>query len=620
MQSLAAPLSFTARAESLARVLVQGSAVAAVIVGCLVADPLVGLVAGLTFVVTAVMARWRFESTTAVVLFLAYINGGIMLAVSGPLKGAPLWLAAMSGLVAGGLPWRNWSAPLAWRWPLLLWLLGVALSWPIIAARETDFSLLTARAGLGAVIVGALANLSAALWLDSMLSWNAETIERRVARPLLASAIVSACAVFYQGFVDIAWLSGPPWIELRRAPGMMGDANPMAVALGIWAPLALAMLRTRHRVPVGGMVTIALWFAAWLTEARTVLLQLFTGIVGVLKGALSGIAWMRLAILLLSGTIVVVTIAAFVPFEFFVKGPISRLLANFPDRQPSAMLYQTLWARDGYGLAAVESIRQNPWSGVGVGTYNYIQLDYHPYTRVAAIFPDNAQNFWRQALAERGIFAFLAVVALTLSTCRLLVGRVQAPPLLASTLKATIIGLGLALMFGVPTQNWAIAITGATIVAWLHALRSQPKTFSGRRYTAALVMAWGLAVAGVAVDGWKAVTDLRPAVRAARVGDFYAYGFGDAQIGPDGSRGRAILGRAVAAVAVTSPVYEVRYWTPAARDARLRIWQDGTLVMDELVHPRQVGERVLPIPPRPGGVLFEFKSDSSDVVLAGRFR
>src|SRR5688572_29296850 len=127
MQSIATPLSLTARAESLARLLVQGSAGAAVVVGCLIADPVVGFGAGLTFVVTAGMARWRFESTTAVVLFLAYIHGGLMLAVPGPLKGAPLWLAAMSGLVAGGLPWRSWSAPLAWRWPLLLWLLGVAL-------------------------------------------------------------------------------------------------------------------------------------------------------------------------------------------------------------------------------------------------------------------------------------------------------------------------------------------------------------------------------------------------------------------------------------------------------------------------------------------------------------
>src|SRR5688572_4061952 len=145
MQTIAAPLSFTARAESLARLLVQGSAAAAVVVGCLIADPLVGFSAGLIFAVTAVMARWRFESTTAVVLFLAYINGGIMLAVPGPLKGAPLWLAAISGLVAGGLPWRSWTAPLAWRWPLLLWLLGVALSWPIIALRETDFSLVAPR-------------------------------------------------------------------------------------------------------------------------------------------------------------------------------------------------------------------------------------------------------------------------------------------------------------------------------------------------------------------------------------------------------------------------------------------------------------------------------------------
>ncbi len=229
MPSIGAPRSFTARAESLARVLVQASAVLAVVLGCLLAETPLAVAAGVIFVATAVMAWWRFESATAVVLFFAYINGGLMFAVPPPLTGAPLWLVAMSGLVAGGTSWSKWSSPFAWRWPLILWVLGVALSWPIIAARETDFSLLTARGGVAAVIVGALANVSAALWLDATLSWDAETIERRVARPLLASVIVSACAVFYQGFVDITWLSGPPWIALGRAPGMMGDANPMAV-------------------------------------------------------------------------------------------------------------------------------------------------------------------------------------------------------------------------------------------------------------------------------------------------------------------------------------------------------------------------------------------------------
>jgi hypothetical protein len=620
MQSIVTPPSFIARAETLARFLVQGSAASAVVVGCLLTSPSVGLAVGVTFVITALLARWRCELATAVVLFLAYVNGGLMLAFAPPLTGAPLWLAAMTGLVAGGVPWRSWRAPLAWRWPLILWVLGVALSWPIIAAREMDFSLMTPREGLAAVLVGALANLSAGLLFDSMLSWNAETIERRVARPLLASALVSGCVVFYQGFVDLTWLSSDAWARLGRAPGMMGDANPMAVALGIWAPLAFAMLRTRHRVPIGGTVMVALWCAAWLTGARTFLLQFFTGIAGLLKGAMSGLEWTRVALTLLGGAIVVATILAFVPLQFFVRGPISRLINNFPARQPTEILYQALWSRDGYGIAAVEAFRENPWSGVGVGTYNYIQVDYHPYKRDIRVNPDNAQNFWRQMLAERGIFAFIAVAALTIATCRLLIRRVEAPPLLASTLKATIIGLGLALVFGVPTQNTAIAITALTLIAWLHALGSRPKTLSARYYAAALVTAWGLAVAGVTVDAWKAATDLRPATRAARGGDFYAYGFGDSQIGLDGSRGRAILRRAVAAVAATSTEYEVRFWTGATRDQRLRVWRDGTLVLDELVRPGAVTTRVLHVPPRSGGVLLEFGSDSSEVIVGGGFR
>src|SRR5688500_4325474 len=104
--------SFITRAESVSRIVVQTSAVAAVIAACvLLAQPWIGLTAGATFAVTAAFARWRFEPTATVVLFFAYSSVGVLLAIGGSLGGAPLWLAAMAGLVAGGLPWRRWNAP-----------------------------------------------------------------------------------------------------------------------------------------------------------------------------------------------------------------------------------------------------------------------------------------------------------------------------------------------------------------------------------------------------------------------------------------------------------------------------------------------------------------------------
>ena len=142
------------------------------------------------------------------------------------------------------------------------------------------------------------------------------------------------------------------------------------------------------------------------------------------------------------------------------------MIDNFPARQPSAILYEALWYRDGYGVAAVEAIRQHPWTGVGVGTYNGIQVDYHPPRSIISSSGQCAELLAAGA-RRAGHFGVFAVVALTLSTVRLLLRRVQAAPLLASTLKATIIGLGLALMFGVPTQNAAIAVTAATIIGWL---------------------------------------------------------------------------------------------------------------------------------------------------------
>ena len=74
----------------------------------------------------------------------------------------------------------------------MLWLLGVALSWPIIAAREADFMMPTPGDAVAIVIFNAVAALCAALWLDAALAWHRETIERYLARPLLASVVISA--------------------------------------------------------------------------------------------------------------------------------------------------------------------------------------------------------------------------------------------------------------------------------------------------------------------------------------------------------------------------------------------------------------------------------------------
>ncbi len=217
MEAIAAPpgLRTAQSAEALARATVQGSCLLAVAVGCWLgrAQPVIYLLVATTFVVAAVAARWRFHATAAVLLFFAYTSTGLLLALVPSVAALPLWLAALAGFVAGGLPWTTWQSPPRWRGPLILWLLGSAVSWPIIAARESDFGAILPGDTVPLILAAAVASVSIGLWLDAALGWDRSTVERRVARPLLASVVVASAAVFYQSFVDITWLSSDVWIQ-----------------------------------------------------------------------------------------------------------------------------------------------------------------------------------------------------------------------------------------------------------------------------------------------------------------------------------------------------------------------------------------------------------------------
>jgi len=125
--------------------------------------------------------------------------------------------------------------------------------------------------------------------------------------------------------------------------------------------------------------------------------------------------------------------------------------------------YEMLWRRDGYGLAAMQAVREHPLLGVGVGRFTGLSTAYHQRITGRAIPPDNAQNLWRHTLAEQGILGLAPILWLTLLTARSLVA--PSPSAAALLMRVMLAGLGVALIVGYPVQDAAIAVTLATLVA-----------------------------------------------------------------------------------------------------------------------------------------------------------
>ncbi|MDH4064587.1 MAG: hypothetical protein OEW19_09310, partial [Acidobacteriota bacterium] len=261
----------------LSRIVVVASTLLAVAVGLWPLASVPGVLASLAAIVvgTAAIARWRLSVASTIVLLFAYVHYGVARLLVGPeLASMPFWLAAFAGLALGGGAWTRWESGGAWRLPLSWWATGVAVTWPFFAARDLGYSAAPSLAA-GPIVTTAALQLSLALWMDRLLRSGADGEQRdigpnhaRWAWPLVASAMLTAAAALYQRFVDPAWLSGEPWMSMRRSVGMMGDANPTGVATALWAPLAwmLAAGGLAGSLAGGGMAA-GLWAAAWASGA-----------------------------------------------------------------------------------------------------------------------------------------------------------------------------------------------------------------------------------------------------------------------------------------------------------------------------------------------------------------
>jgi len=200
-------------------------------------------------------------AATAFVLLLTYI-APVALGVSVGRYHSTfilVWIAAMLGVVlASGLA-RGWRLPPRWRWPLIAVALVVAIGWPIVIWRETDFSLALLDnyrvantsggvappvAAIG-ILDTAITHLLGLLWFDCLYARYAGDTSRRfirfVAVPLGISAALSCTLSWYQAFVDLTFWSSGVWALIRRASGTMLDANVSGMVAACWLPGFVAL-------------------------------------------------------------------------------------------------------------------------------------------------------------------------------------------------------------------------------------------------------------------------------------------------------------------------------------------------------------------------------------------
>ena len=458
-----------------------------------------------------------------------------------------VWLAALAGVLFARSDFRCWSVPAHWRAPLAVWAVLVAVTWPIVAARELDFSLVAARQVHPAhpvfaapprlasafVVMFALTQLVGIVWLDflwSQFAGRARDAARWVLVPLMVSAALGSVAGVYQRFGDIGWMNADIWSNMQRAGGLMLDANAFGTGVAFLAPACLALAWSMGRGRTLALIGyVVLGAGMWAAGSRTALIVFGIGSVALAIAAMRQRGWWQPRIgplVALAAIAIFVIVAAVVPRDYTSANPLGRAFARVPRFEgPEIRRFATeLWSRYGYGRAADQVVMAHPVSGVGVGAFYLIAPEYI-YRDTGRVFPsDNAQNWWRQQIAELGVLGAvpaLWVSVLVLQLCRPREATESNGS--ATVLRGTLIGLAFASLLGVPTQNPAILISFGAVLFWLGDMTAGSRP---RRQPAnvALHVMLPLALLVAANLGWSSIRDLRVPMRAMRLGLSYSYG------------------------------------------------------------------------------------------------
>jgi hypothetical protein len=558
-----------------------------------------------------------------------------------------VWLALVAGAIFAGSDWRRWHTPAWWTIALVAWALILALTWPVIALREIDFSLVAARTlntpnGLFApsppisaanVVLAALAQMVGLLWLDFLWSRFGSSglpqAERLVMVPIVVSAAIACAVGLWQKWVDITWLGGNPyiWPMLGRPPGTMLDANSFGTAAAIWAPLAWALpYRLGWPIAAGAVASTLLAVGMWASGSRTAMLVLTVGI-----------AFLAAALLRDSrrnarfGSVAVLAAALVALLVFGVRStdpnsPLARLIQMLPsDTGGLSTMVGDLWERGGYGSVAARMMADYPATGIGVGVFPLLAPEIAATALGLEVIGDNAQNWWRHQIAELGWLGALPAIAVSIGILSMLAVRTPLAAHRAAViiLRGVIVGIGLASLVGMGTQHPALFLTFATLVFWLGALlEGAPRMIlPSTAWWAAVALA--LLVAGGQL--YNATHDLRVPHRALAHNFTYGYGFSEPQSHPTLGMVRQTARHAVGVIPAEHAFFQVTliaaHATPE-QPVQIRMWRAGQLITDQRASGTEPIVRFVGIPSGDDQLMIELdvsraSEDGTGLTFAG---
>jgi hypothetical protein len=601
-----------------------------------------------SLVVMAVIGSRVRSVALPAVLSMPYLMPALLLVWRGDENSSLdfFWMMPLLGLVLSGPGALRWSLPARWQWPLVTWAAIVAISWPIVFLRETDFALWVMPLSVSNTSVGrspwevnqnvtyfAVAHTLGILWVDALCRWYARDRERfirEVIYPLAATAAIGSLVAIYQGFVDLSFLNRGFWTYMLRAAGTHGDPNKLGAVAAFWA-LGTVVLARRFPSPWSALVsTLSIVVgvgAVWISGSRTGLAAIAVGLTLSAYSAIraSRLDARRLATVSIGVLVVAVGVAVALQnasTHTIVQRGTLGYLPFFGDRGFVNSVNELLWERNGYGPAAIQMIQEHPIEGVGVGMFHTLVHDFgslRGYSGERALTTDNAQNWFRHILAEQGIVGIIPVVWWGVLLAMLLFTRGgQGDRLSIGLLRGALIGFAVASMFGMPGQAAAVAVTFWTFVFWLLLERSPSPGFGGTSdFDAprpAVLSSWSrpatiAAVVLIAVHASMTVLsargDLWPRNRSVRFGWLYQYGMSELEPDPGGNpvqRRWTISPRSLAMVPVKGKVLKFVAWIDHPdgdeRPVKTKVWADGTLVFDGAI--KRSAPLFMDIPATPG--------------------
>jgi len=545
------------------------------------------------FVIAAAIGIVYDDVSAAIVVAFGYVMPALILVVHGQLLlyFGHVWSAALLGAILPRSVRSGWAVPQRWRAAVALWGVTIALTWPIVAFRELDFTprlihiTHLANSGLGGPPPLAVAGVAdnamglglAILWFDWLFAAFAHA-EGRFRRFIVGGNAVSwaiATAVSgYQLFVNMSFLNPGLYGAMGRASGTLLDANPFGVIAAAWGPalVAAAWLGRDWRLrALSVCALVASWIGMWASAARTAF-----GVGCIALGFLVYAAWSTQAHrvsqrararLVAAGAVAAVLLVAAIAWLPATTGPLPRLRGMAPTWSVASMtgFVREMWDRNGYGATATELARAFPYFGVGIGSFHILVFDYHYEATHVVLPPDNAQNWYRHQFVENCVVGSIGWI-LWVAMFGWFVLRTRAPAsrrFSATIVKGIVIGLAVVSLVGIPTQTISVSIALCTFAFWYTVLAggaNQTDTpIAAPRLGAPIWAAvWIVGVAAAAGTLHTARTELRVPARAARFGYTYFYGFSDVEPALDVSRRSAVWATRHAVAVLTAPTRWVK--------------------------------------------------------------